>query len=273
MTEAQLREKAAKCIMSWVGAKQGSATHKKIINTYNSQTKLPRGVKMSYTMPWCAATVSAVAITLGMNSEEFPTECGCGSMITLFKKLGRWEESDSYKPQVGDLIMYDWDDAKNGYATTDCTGAPNHVGMVTSISGTKFQVTEGNMTSAHVVGERTMTVNGRYIRGFCRPDYAAAAKRLSKGIPDSSGSDVSAFSTMNVSLPVLKKNVSGAPVGALQTLLGFRGFSCGSSGADGSFGPATDSALRKFQKSMGLSVDGSCGPASWSALIYGKAQK
>lgn len=36
-----------------------------------------------------------------------------------------------------------------------------------------------------------------------------------------------------------------------------------SGGCDGSFGSGTDTALRAYQSARGLSVDGSCGPATW----------
>ena len=35
---------------------------------------------------------------------------------------------------------------------------------------------------------------------------------------------------------------------------------------DGIFGDASDTELRNFQRSFGLTVDGICGPKSWSAL-------
>lgn len=45
------------------------------------------------------------------------------------------------------------------------------------------------------------------------------------------------------------------------------GFSCGSSGIDGSFGPATSKALVAFQKAKGLETDGICGPKTKEALL------
>jgi hypothetical protein len=70
-----------------------------------------------------------------------------------------------------------------------------------------------------------------------------------------------------VKLSVLKKGAKGNQVKALQVLLIGYGYSCGSSGVDGSFGSATDSAVRAYQKANGLAVDGSCGPATWKKLL------
>ena len=68
-------------------------------------------------------------------------------------------------------------------------------------------------------------------------------------------------------LPVLKKGAKGDSVKALQILLIGYGYSCGTYGADGSFGSATDKAVRAYQKAKGLEVDGSVGPATWSSLL------
>jgi N-acetylmuramoyl-L-alanine amidase len=70
-----------------------------------------------------------------------------------------------------------------------------------------------------------------------------------------------------VEVKVLKKGAKGDQVKAMQLLLIGYGYSCGSKGADGSFGAATDEALRSFQKAKGLTVDGSCGPKTWAKLL------
>jgi len=70
-----------------------------------------------------------------------------------------------------------------------------------------------------------------------------------------------------VELKTLKKGSQGKDVKALQTLLMGYGYSCGSYGADGDFGSATDSALRKYQKAKGLTADGIAGANTWGKLL------
>ncbi len=65
---------------------------------------------------------------------------------------------------------------------------------------------------------------------------------------------------------ILKKGRSGADVAQLQEALIALGYDCGKWGADGDFGPATDAAVRAFQRDRGLEADGEFGPLSLAAL-------
>ena len=57
----------------------------------------------------------------------------------------------------------------------------------------------------------------------------------------------------------------GDDVAALQSRLTEMGFNCGR--VDGIFGGITESAVKEFQKSVGVKVDGKCGPATIIALL------
>lgn len=70
--------------------------------------------------------------------------------------------------------------------------------------------------------------------------------------------------TVNLTLDVLRKGKKGECVKALQVLLDGRGYHCQS---DGSFGPATETAVKEFQMAKKLSVDGVVGLKTWSALL------
>lgn len=72
---------------------------------------------------------------------------------------------------------------------------------------------------------------------------------------------------------VLKNGMKGDDVKALQKALINLGYSCGKWGADGSFGSATESALKKFQKDHGLEADGSYGPETHKALTKAQNNK
>ena len=172
-TAKQLRNQLVKTAESYLGTKQGQSLHKLIINTFNKVK--PDGWAMTYSAPWCAAFASACAIeTFGVSKAKkyFPLSANCGTIITRAKSLGIWVESDSYKPGVGDWILYDWDDSGRG----DNKGGPDHVGIVQKATSSKITVIEGNKGSKSEVAIREILVNGRYIRGFVTPDYSTMAK-------------------------------------------------------------------------------------------------
>lgn len=69
-----------------------------------------------------------------------------------------------------------------------------------------------------------------------------------------------------MSRPTLKKGSKGDDVTDLQKLLLQHGRDVGSYGADGDFGGGTDTAVRQFQASENLGVDGIVGKMTWAAL-------
>lgn len=170
MTESEIRKKVVDTAEKYLGCKESDGSHKKIIDVYNNHKPLARSYKVKYTDAWCATYVSAVGILCGL-TDIMPTECGCGNMIELYQKIGRWKESDAYTPQPGDIIMYDWDDSGKG----DNAGYPEHVGIVVSVSGDTMKIIEGNINDS--CGYRTMKVNGKFIRGYCLPNYASKATK------------------------------------------------------------------------------------------------
>ena len=172
---AKYASKVVEQARNWLGRKESNGTHKAIIDVYNAHKPLARGYKVKYTDEWCATFVSAVAIKLGYTA-IIPTECGCPQMIDLFKKKGAWAESDSRKPNPGDIIFYDWEDNGKG----DNAGRANHVGIVEKVSGVVITVIEGNKNCA--VERRTIAVNGKYIRGYGVPKYDAEPKATKKSV-------------------------------------------------------------------------------------------
>jgi peptidoglycan hydrolase-like protein with peptidoglycan-binding domain len=66
-------------------------------------------------------------------------------------------------------------------------------------------------------------------------------------------------------LPILRKGSQGQDVVRLQKRLNDLGFQLV---VDGIFGPATEAAVRQYQKDYRLTVDGIVGPQTWSALFH-----
>lgn len=181
-TEQELRQSVVNVMRGWLGYSEKNGKFRSIIDLYNTQRPLPRGYKVQYTDEWCAATVTAAGMKAGL-SDIILGECSCSRMIALYQAVGRWMENDAYRPQPGDIIMYDWDDTGAG----ENKGAPEHVGIVAEVNGNTLTIIEGNKGQA--VATRTMAVNGRYIRGYCLPDYAGKA--------ESEDDDMTYYKTIN----------------------------------------------------------------------------
>ena len=175
MSESAIRELVVAESRKLLGIEEGAEAHKNIVDGYNSLVKLPRGYKLTYNDAWCAATMSYIGITLGISNVILP-ECSCAKMIELYKAQGRWMEDDAYVPKPGDLVMYDWE-AKSG----ECTGAPDHVGMVEKVEGKTITVIEGNYENS--VKRRLICVEYIKTRGFCLPDYASLVQHYTD-VPD-----------------------------------------------------------------------------------------
>ncbi|MBQ5398431.1 MAG: CHAP domain-containing protein [Ruminococcus sp.] len=170
MTQNELRRSVVKGITAYNGAKKGSAYHREILRIFND-SGLCKRYKMTLSDPWCATTASAAYIKAGLTSIFPCVECSCSAMIRKAKEAGIWVEKDSFVPKIADLILYDWDDSGKG----DCTGEPEHVGIVTRVSDGVIRVFEGNMNDA--CGYRDIPVNGRYIRGFITPKFSLIATK------------------------------------------------------------------------------------------------
>lgn len=69
----------------------------------------------------------------------------------------------------------------------------------------------------------------------------------------------------------MKRGDRGWDVAAMQYILARRGYPPGA--IDAVFGPMTDTALRNFQRALGLAADGLAGPATIAGLRHGAASR
>lgn len=161
---------------SYMGAVGGSSAHADILHFFN--TVKPQGYTARNGVAWCAIFASACAIQAFGKKDAisyFPLSASCSRIIKEAKAKSIWIEKDSYKPEQGDFILYDWDDKK---PTSENKHAPEHVGIVEKINEDSFTVIEGNC--GNKVKRRTVKFNGKFIRGFVTPHYDRIVSKVSK---------------------------------------------------------------------------------------------
>ena len=165
--ESENRKRLVNTAKSYLGTVGGSSNHSDILHFFNSVK--PQGYTAHKNDPWCAEFVSACAIqTFGKKDaiSYFPLSASCIRMITEAKAKSIWVEKDSYVPEPGDFILYDWDD-KN--PKKENKNSPDHVGIVEKVKDGVITVIEGNVSDK--CKRRTVKVDGKYIRGFATPHY------------------------------------------------------------------------------------------------------
>ena len=146
-------------LLSWYGYNEADGTDDIIIDIYNSQR--PAGsYKMTHSDPWCHATISAAAYETGCTS-VIPNTAYCPDGINWFKARGQWvgRTYSNYNPTRGDIIYYDW----------GSDGESDHVGCITSRSGSTLTVIEGNKSD--MCTYRYINMWDYTIMGYGRPAW------------------------------------------------------------------------------------------------------
>lgn len=258
------RAKVVAIAKSHLGVKEGSADHKKIVDKYNTLNPLPQNYKLKYSDSWCAGFDTVVHMEAGC-IDIFPAECSCKRMIDKAKEMGIWVEDDAYVASPGDSILYDWDDSGKG----DNTGWPDHVGIIGEYDAktNNYTVYEGNKGgSPDSVGTRIVKVNGKFIRGFICPKFNTNPGTSST----TSGTTKKKYSGVLPALPPRGWYQLGdgyktltnykTQIKRLQMFLNWA-IDAGLE-VDGEYGPATEAAVKAFQKLYGLTIDGEFGEKS-----------
>ena len=163
-SEAEARQALVKCALKYLGVKEGSSMHHKIIDSYNSIKPRPRDYKVKYTDAWCATFVTFVFDSLCM-SGLIERECGCQEMINKCKKRNLVDFTKKSDSQVvGNIVFYDWENDNHA----------DHVGIIQKISGSQLYVIEGNHNDA--VSMRTIPCNSNLITAYVKPHYEIFVK-------------------------------------------------------------------------------------------------
>lgn len=169
------RQAVVDLVESWIGKmKRMDHINQLLIFTIVSQVHShagQNGVWMGVVRLHLVGTCRCVKYTAIM-----PIEISCYYLIERAKQMGVWEENDAHVPKLGEAVLYDWQDKGVG----DNTGTPDHVGTVTYVNQAAgyFVVTEGNYSDS--VKKRTVSLNGRYIRGFITPNMTVIRRKASQ---------------------------------------------------------------------------------------------
>lgn len=148
----------------YLGTKEGSSKHRKIVDMFNS-CKL-KTFPISYSDAWCSAFISAMAIESGC-TDIIPISANCDEMYKKGVVMGIAIPKDKWIPKMGDIIFYDW----------NLNGELDHVGVVETMSKNIIHVLEGNKNDS--VAYRDINYKNATITKIIRPRYKTVSKKKS----------------------------------------------------------------------------------------------
>lgn len=191
---------------------------------------------MDANAPWCDAFVDFVILK---TCEHFGKGAETARMVLCgdfddytYNSVNLYKKAGRWAntPSRGDQIFF---------------GGSGHTGIVTSVSGGTVHTIEGNKNDE--VRHGSYSVNSPSIIGYGRPRYELIDGKVTAE-----------------DMPLIKKGSKGDAVRKLQEMLNAKGYKLN---VDSDFGPATDAAVRAYQKANHLEVDGEVGQNTWSSLF------
>ena len=210
------------------------------------------GASFEYGDEWCALFVSDCAVLAGQ-SKAIPSNAGCYSMQNAVINAGGWYISLS-EAQPGDLVFFSSSKYPNGGA---------HVEIVVSGTGNNIYSIGGNTGEGD--SWKTRVVCSPRIHGnpYCiiRPNYDGSGTY----VPPEPDGELGIPYPRPSGSPYLQTGSKGNYVGWVQVALN-RAINAGLT-IDCDFGTATYNAVRAFQSTYGLEVDGVVGSDTINKLV------
>lgn len=227
-------------------------------------TKYWRDIEPSYQgQPWCAAFVSwcfmkAFGLEKAKKLLKHWPYVYCPTLGNLFTR--------NANPKIGDIVIF----YHNGTFT--------HTGFVTAVIGDRFYTIEGNTSGASgIIANGGGVCAKSYLNSqmpgtkFCTPDYSIVSDTAAPSKSENTSSTTTQTGEKYMFEPkTVKAGDKNTSVLLLQEILksrGFKGKNKKDLDLDWEAGDNTIYALKQYQKSRGLDVDGVCGSATWKDLI------
>lgn len=191
---------------------------------------------MDANAPWCDAFVDFVILQMCLHfgfMETTAKKVLCGNFDDYtYNSVALYKKAGRWSntPHRGDQIFF---------------GGLGHTGIVTDVNGGTVHTIEGN--KGDEVRRGSYSVNSPSIIGYGRPRYDLITGKVTAD-----------------DMPLIKNGSKGDAVRKLQEMLNDKGYKLS---VDSDFGPATESAVKAYQRDHGLTVDGEVGEKTWGSLF------